>query len=109
MYKKTKRQLSEGELLYSAFLEFVKCWGSGRRSRLFMESVNGEAFLNFSTFLGNPGKVHFMRNKMAPGNKPQGHPEDEHGADSNSNSKPNKNFKRKKSKKKTERNNKSVR
>ena len=45
------RQLRDGELLFETLVEFIKCWGSGRRSQLFVESVNGPAFMNFSTFL----------------------------------------------------------
>ena len=43
----------------STFVEFNKCWTSGKRSRLFIESVNGNAFMNFSVFLGHPGNVYF--------------------------------------------------
>ena len=40
--------------------EFVKCWKSSKRSRLFIDSVNGKAFMNFSVFLGNPSDIHFQ-------------------------------------------------
>ena len=43
----------------STFVEFNKCWTSGKRSRLFIETVNGNAFMNFSVFLGHPGNAHF--------------------------------------------------
>ena len=43
----TKRQFSEGAFLFASNIEFVKRWRSGRRSRLLVESVKGEAFLNF--------------------------------------------------------------
>ena len=100
MYKKTRRQLSNGGLLFATLIEFMKCWGSGMRSRLFVESVNGEAFLNFSTFLGSPGRRdHFKQNKMASGEETQGFPE------SFQDPIPNKKSNRKKSKKKTERDN----
>ena len=36
---------------YLRFIEAVKCWGSGGRSRLFMESKNGGAFVHFPTFV----------------------------------------------------------
>jgi hypothetical protein len=44
------RHFSAGDFHFAtfAFIEFVKCWGSGGRSRLF-------AFVNFSTFIRNPG------------------------------------------------------
>ena len=75
MNEKPRIQLNDEGLLFATLVEFVKCWGSGRRSRLFVESVNNEAFLNFSTFLGNPGKGHFRQNKMASGDESQGYPE----------------------------------
>ena len=75
MNNKPRSQRSDEGLLFATLVEFVKCWGSGKRSRLFVESVNKEAFLNFSTFLGNPGKGHFRQNKMASGEETQGYPE----------------------------------
>ena len=98
MFKNTKRQLSDGGLLFATLIEFVKCWGSGRRSRLFMESVNGEAFMNFSTFLGNPGKGYSKQNKMAPGEETLGYPGSHNDPKSSKKQK-------KKSQKKTERDN----
>ena len=50
---------SEAAFLFSTFKEFYKCWRSGTRARVFIESFNGGAFVNFSTFLGHPGDVHF--------------------------------------------------
>ena len=55
--------LTEEAFLLSTVHEFVKCWKSRSRSRLFIESVNGEAFVNFSVFLGHPSKTH---SKSAP-------------------------------------------
>ena len=75
MHKKYRRQLRDGELLFETLVEFIKCWGSGRRSRLFVESMNGQAFMNFSTFLGNPGTRNFRQNKMASEDETQGYPE----------------------------------
>ena len=75
MNKKSRIQLSDEGLLFATLVEFIKCWGSGRRSRLFVETMNKEAFLNFSTFLGNPRKGSFKQNKMASGNETQGYPE----------------------------------
>ena len=54
---------SEGSFLFATFCEFVKCWGSGAKSRLFIESVKGNAFVNFSAFLGHPGRAHFVTKK----------------------------------------------
>ena len=49
----------EAAFLSSTFNEFYKCWRSGANARLFIESVRGKAFVNFSAFLGNPDDVHF--------------------------------------------------
>ena len=65
MFRKTKRHFSERDFLFATFIEFVKCWGSGGRSRLFMESRKSGAFVNFSTFLGHPGMRRFRQYKMA--------------------------------------------
>ena len=101
MFKNTKRQrqLSDGGLLFKTLVEFMNCWGSGRRSRLFVETMNGEAFMNFSTFLGNPGKCYSKQNKMAAGEETLGNPQSHHDP------KLSKKVKRKKSLKKTERDN----
>ena len=64
-----------------------------------MESVNGEAFMNFSTFLGNPGKGYSKKNKMASGEETSGY------SGSHNDPKSSKKSKCKKSKKKTERDN----
>mgnify|MGYP003329483016 CR=1 FL=1 len=50
---------SEASFLFSTFNEFYKCWRSGANSRLFIESVNGKAFINFSAFIGYPDNAHF--------------------------------------------------
>ena len=59
---------SEAAFLFSTFNEFYKCWRSGTRSCIFIESFNGQAFVNFSAFLGHPGDVHFnpMPTKQNP-------------------------------------------
>ena len=49
---------SETSFVFSTFNEFYKCWRSGANSCLFIESVHGKAFINFSAFLGNPDDVH---------------------------------------------------
>ena len=49
---------SESAFLFSTFNELYKCWRSGTNARLFIESVNGKAFVNFSAFLGDPDDVH---------------------------------------------------
>ena len=59
-----KRHFTEEAFLFSTFVEFNKCWSSGKRSRLVIEWVNGHAFVNFSAFLGHPETMHF-----APGEK----------------------------------------
>ena len=50
---------SEAGFLQSSFVEFVKCWSMGTSSTFHVESRNGQAFLNFSAFLGQPRNVHF--------------------------------------------------
>ena len=50
---------SEAAFLFSTFKEFVKCWRSGTRARVFIESFNRGAFVNFSAYLGHPDDVHF--------------------------------------------------
>ena len=54
---KRKLNTNEEAFLLSTFSEFVKFWRSRRNSRLFVESVNGSAFINFSAFLGYPKNV----------------------------------------------------
>ena len=49
----------EEEFLFSSFIEFNKCWRSGTKARVIMESFNGVAFVNFRAFLGHPDDVHF--------------------------------------------------
>ena len=49
---------TEEAFLLASFREFVKCWKSSKMLRLFVESVNGMAFMNFSVFLGNPSEAH---------------------------------------------------
>ena len=60
MYR-TKTNFTEEAFLLSTFSEFVKCWKSSKKSRLFIETVNGMAFMNFSVFLGNPSEAHSPR------------------------------------------------
>ena len=57
---------SEAGFLQCSFVEFVKCWSMGTTSTFHVESRNGEAFLNFSAYLGSPRNVHFFQN-----NKPK--------------------------------------
>ena len=49
----------EEAFLFSTFIEFNKCWRSGTKARVIMESYNGAAFVNPSAFLGYPDDVHF--------------------------------------------------
>ena len=58
---RSKRHFTEEAFLFSTFMEFNKCWRSGKKSRLVIESnVNGFAFafINFSAFLGYPETLH---------------------------------------------------
>ena len=66
-----KHRHSEEAFLFASFNEFVKCWSSGKRSRLFIESVNGHAFVNFSAFLGYPKDDHFMPKARDRQSKPK--------------------------------------
>ena len=54
MHRRKNYNHTEEAFLLSTFSEFVKCWKSSKKSRLFIESVNGMAFMNFSVFLGDP-------------------------------------------------------
>ena len=67
--RQNKRHFTQEEFLLSTFVEFNKCWTSGKRSRLFIESVNGNAFMTFSVFLGHPGNAHFVPKNPQPPKK----------------------------------------
>ena len=60
--QRTKTNFTEEAFLLSTFYEFIKCWKSSKRPRLFIDSVNGNAFVNFSAFLGDPSEAHFQPN-----------------------------------------------
>ena len=98
---KTQENSSEEAFLHATLSEFVKCWGSGKRARILVESMNGGAFVNFSTLLSNPGMDHtYRRKKAAKANRhPEGHHDFQHSGSAPPSS-------RKKSKRKTERDNK---
>ena len=57
--QRTKSNFTEEAFLLSTFCEFIKCWKSSKRSLLFIDSVSGHAFVNFSVFLGDPSETHF--------------------------------------------------
>ena len=65
---------TEEAFLFSTFREFTKCWRSGTKTRVIMESVNGHAFVNFSAFLGYPDDVHFKFKPRPTQRKPSGVP-----------------------------------
>ena len=67
-----KTIITEEVFLLSTFSEFVKCWKSSKRSRLFVDSVNGMAFVNFSACLGNPSDVHFHSTPRQRNPSPKG-------------------------------------
>ena len=100
---KSQRHFSEEAFLQATLREFTKCWGSGKRARIFVESVNGGAFVSFSTFLGNPGAPHVNPRKSKMAARTNGHPEGHH--DSQNGGNPHFQATSKKSKKKTERDN----
>ena len=64
---------SEEAFLFATFKEFHKCWRSGTKARVIIESVNGKAFVNFSAFLGDPYDAHFKPrpSKRNPSNSPR--------------------------------------
>lgn len=55
---KTKSRFTEEAFLFSTFAEFTRCWRSGRKSRLIIETENGRALVNFCAFLGYPDERH---------------------------------------------------
>ena len=57
--QRTKSNFTDKAFLLSTFCEFIKYWKSSKRSRLFIDSVNSNAFVNFSVFLGDPSETHF--------------------------------------------------
>ena len=100
----SQRHFSEEAFLQATLSEFIKCWGSGKRARIFVESVNGGAFVNFSTFLGNPGAPHIDPRKSKMAARTSRHPEGHHDTQNGGNP----HFQatsKKKSKRKTERDN----
>ena len=101
---KSQRHFSEEAFLHATFSEFLKCLGSGKKARIFVESVNGGAFVSFSTFLGNPGAPHIDPRKFnmtaRTSRLPEGHHDSQHGGNPHFRAAP-----KKKSKRKTERDN----
>ena len=65
---------NEGAFLSSTFCEFIKCWRSGKKARVIIESMNGHAFVNFSAFLGYPEDAHFKPRPGPSKRKPSGGP-----------------------------------
>ena len=55
---------SEAGFLQSSFVEFVNCWNMGTSSAFHVER-NGQAFLKFSAFLGQPRNVHFYNKQTS--------------------------------------------
>ena len=62
---------SEGGFVFASLMEFMKAWESGANSRLFLESVNGSAFVSFGCFLGQPSEKHFKPKKKEKSKKKQ--------------------------------------
>ena len=63
---------NEDAFLFSTFSEFLKCWRSGTKARVIIESLRGHAFVNFSAYLGHPDDVHFKTRPTK--RKPSGGP-----------------------------------
>ena len=57
--------------MFATFKEFHKCWRSGTKARVIIESFNGKAFVNFSAFLGDPDDAHF-KPRPSKGNPSKG-------------------------------------
>ena len=66
-----KHRHSEEAFLFASVSEFVKCWSSGKKSRLIIESVRGQAFIQFSAFLGNPKDDHSKARARARDRQPK--------------------------------------
>ena len=49
---------SEGSFVFSGVIEFIKAWESGSKSKLTLQSKNGQAWLNFNCCLGGPHEQH---------------------------------------------------
>ena len=60
---------SEPGFVFASLMEFMKAWESGANSRLFLESVNGSAFVSFGCFLGPPAEMHFNPKKKEKSKK----------------------------------------
>ena len=66
-----KHRHSEEAFLFASVSEFVNCWSSGKKSRLIIESVRGQAFIQFSAFLGNPKDDHSKARARARDRQPK--------------------------------------
>ena len=62
---------SEGGFVFASMMEFMKAWESGANSRLFLESFNGQAFVSFGCFLGQPSEKHVKPKKKVKSKKKQ--------------------------------------
>ena len=49
---------SESSFVFSGLIEFIKAWESGSKSKLTLQSKNGQAWLNFNCCLGGPHDQH---------------------------------------------------
>ena len=62
---------SESGFVFASLMEFMKAWESGTNARLFLESINGSAFVSFGCFLGTPTEKHFQPKKKDKSKKKQ--------------------------------------
>ena len=62
---------SEGGFVFASMMEFMKAWEAGANSRLFLESFNGQAFVSFGCFLGQPSEKHVKPKKKEKSKKKQ--------------------------------------
>ena len=51
-------QNSEANFVLAGVIEFIKAWDSGSKSKLTLQSNNGQASLNFNCCLGGPHDQH---------------------------------------------------
>ena len=56
-------QDSECGFVYGSLIEFMKCWENGANSRLVLETVGGNAWVNLSCCLGRPHENHVISSR----------------------------------------------
>ena len=59
-------QDSECGFVYGSLIEFIKCWENGASSRLVLETIGGNAWVNLSCCLGRPYENHVVPARRKP-------------------------------------------